>query len=73
MFVRVVYKMEPDREVIVEFQPHTFVTVKDVLERFQNIHSHSTLFLLTERGRLMDGDQFVENARSYTMVRKVKQ
>ena len=68
MFVRVLYKMEPDREVIVEFQPHTFVTVKDVLERFQSDY-HSTLFLLTEHGRLLDGDEFVENARSYTLVR----
>ena len=72
MFVRVMYKMEPDREVIVEFKQNTFITVKNVLERLQSYHHHSTLYLLTEHGRLLDGEEFVEKARSYTLIRKMK-
>ena len=73
IFVRVGYKMAAaDKEIIVEFKHNTFVTVRDVLERFQKKHYTSTLVLLNEYGRVLDEEQFVENARTYTLVCKPK-
>ena len=73
MFVRVEYKMtSADKEIIVEFKHNTFVTVRDVLEKFQKKHCATTLVLLNEYGRVLDGEQFVENARTYTLIRKPK-
>jgi hypothetical protein len=73
MFIRVVYKMmAANEEIIVEFHHNTFVTVREVLARFQKMNYHSTL-LLNEHGRLLDEEQYVENARTYTLVRKPKQ
>ena len=50
----------------------SFVIARDVLEKVQKKHCTRTLILLSENGRVLNGEQYIENARSYHLIHKPK-